>query len=846
MIRKRLVRWALWTAGVAVTLVLLTVAVVTGLLRASLPKLDGELRAAGVRSSLVIERDDLGVPTLTASNRHDVVYGLGFVHAQDRFFQMDLSRRVAAGELAALMGPAVLEQDKRLRRLRLRHTATRALAALPADQRELATAYAEGVNAGLASLNSRPPEYWVLRMQPQPWQPEDTLLAALAMTLALTPPPLDRVDTFLHREIGPAVFDFFYPRGTDWDATLDGSIIPPSPIPDPDAVDFRKGWEPGDSALPDWWKRWVRVEGDPDTDLLAAGGERESRAGFVPGSNGFAVDGSVSSTHAALVASDMHLNYRMPPPFYRVRLKWTEKGRALDVIALTLPGTPAAATGSNGRVAWAPTNAVLDIMDHILLEIDPDAPERYRVPGGWAEMEKITERIEVRGGAPAELPLRWTRWGPVIDKNASGAPFVFDGHPVVLKLVFTSPEAVNLRFFDLMLAQDTDEALRIASESGVPVINVVVGDNAGKIGWTIAGQLPRRMGKAGSQIVSWADGQNGWDGWLTPGEHPRVSSPAVSRVFSGNQRKLGTELYVGLAHSDPVLGARSKQIRDALADLTNATPADMLAIQLDDRALLLEPWRQLLLTTLRDPKAATAITNDFAEVVRYVSDWNGRATADAVGYRLVRGFRLTVLESVFEPLTVKVSKALGQRVGRHLEGGERPVWALLGARPPHLLNPRFSNYDDLLLTATRDVVKQLQAVNQGNLGRATWGQSANQRIQHPFSDAVPALSRWLGASTEGCSGGDDMPRVHAGGAGAVERLVVSPGHEAEGLCHMPGGQSGHFLSPFYRAGHDAWVHGKPTPLLPGPARHKLRLVRDGTAAALKADGGQRAQPGNPK
>jgi penicillin amidase len=298
---------------------------------------------------------------------------------------------------------------------------------------------------------------------------------------------------------------------------------------------------------------------------------------------------------------------------------------------------------------------------------------------------------------------------------------------------------------------------------------------------------------------------------------------------------LGTELYAGLAHSDPVLGARAKQIRDALAGLTNATPADVLTIQLDDRALLLEPWRQLLLTTLRDSKAAAAITNDLAEVVRCVSDWNGRATADAVGYRLVRGFRLTVLEYVFEPLTVKVSKALGQRVGRHLDGGERPVWALLGARPPHLLNPRFASYDDLLLTAIGDVVKQLRAVNQGDLRRATWGQSANQPIQHPFSDAVPALSRWLGARTEGCSGGDDMPRVHGGG-GAVERLVVSPGHEDQGLFHMPGGQSGHFLSPFYRAGHDAWIHGKPTPLLPGPARHTLKLLPAGAQGPSQSGG----------
>ncbi len=803
MTRKRLFRWLLWVAGVVLALVLVTVAVAIGLLRASLPKLDGGVRAAGLQASVVIERDDLGVPTVTASNRLAVAYGLGFVHGQDRFFQMDLVRRMPAGELAALLGPAALDQDKWSRLRSFRKTAQKALAALPTDQRQLVEAYSEGVNAGLATLGARPPEYWVLRLQPAPWLPEDTFLAVIAMALELSPMPLERQDTLLRRAIGSAAFDFFYPRGTDWDAALDGSVIPTAAMPGPEVIDFRKGWEPGDEPLPKWWKEWVRSEPSAEPWFLAAESRPDSSPGVKPGSNGWAVDGSVSSTGSAMVASDMHLAYSIPGPVYRVRLKWAEGGRDHDVIGLTLAGVPAVVTGSNRKVAWAPTAADLDIVDQIAVEVDPNQPERYRVPGGWAEFEHVIERIEVQGGDPVEIKTRWTVWGPVIEKSPRNPHIAWDGQPLVYRHLFNSPETLDLHFFDLMLATNTDEALRIAAESGTPIINVMAGDRAGKVGWTIAGRLPRRVGKTGSEIVSWANGSNGWSGWLSAAEHPRVGSPEVSRVFSANHRKLGSDAYLRLAGASSELGTRAKQIRDALAGLTNATAADMVAIQLDDRARLLERWRELLLTTLRDPKAQAALPTNVTEIIELVSKWNGRATPDSVAYRLLRGFRGTTLEYVFEPLTTRAAKLSAERIARFWDGAERPVWALFETRPPHLLNPRFASYDDLLLTALRDVVKELRATHGGDLHRATWGDRVNRPVQHMFSSAIPGLSRWLDAGMEGCGGGENMPRVHDGGGGASERLVVSPGHEEQGLFQMIAGQSGHFLSPYYRAGHAA-------------------------------------------
>ena len=189
--------------GVAcVALVLGLVAFLYGVLRASLPQLDGELREAGLAAPVRIERDRLGIPTITAANRIDLAYATGFVHGQDRFFQMDLSRRLAAGELAELFGKIALEQDARARLFGFRHVAREVLEQATPQQRAVVEAYARGVNAGLSSLYSRPWEYWVLGSPPATWRPEDTFLAVYAMWWDLKVNGFRR--EILRREIGRA------------------------------------------------------------------------------------------------------------------------------------------------------------------------------------------------------------------------------------------------------------------------------------------------------------------------------------------------------------------------------------------------------------------------------------------------------------------------------------------------------------------------------------------------------------------------------------------------------------------------------------------------------------------
>jgi penicillin amidase len=369
-----------------------------------------------------------------------------------------------------------------------------------------------------------------------------------------------------------------------------------------------------------------------------------------------------------------------------------------------------------------------------------------------------------------------------------------------------------------------DEALNLAPGAGIPHQNLVCVDSTGHIGWTVIGRIPRRVGFDGRLPTSWADGTRRWDGWLRPEEYPRLVDPPEGRIWTANARTMeGDDLDVlGFGNYD--LGARARQIRDDLRELEGATEADMLRVQLDDRALFLERWRGLLLETI----GTTAADPRLREARRLVEAWGGRAAVDSVGYRLVRAFRDRVSRAVFDPLLApcrEVDADLDYTGRRPIEGHrqwEGPLWALVTERPLHLLDPRFESWEDLLVASLDEVLDALTEEGAALTAR-TWGERNTVPFRHPLSRAVPALGRWLDLPSRALPGDGNMPRVQYPFAGASERLGVSPGREEDGYFHMPCGQSGHPLSTHYRDGHEAWVRGEATPFLPGPAEHALTL-----------------------
>ncbi|HEY0511813.1 MAG TPA: penicillin acylase family protein [Thermoanaerobaculia bacterium] len=795
---SRILRALALLVGLLALVILLGGLWLRGRLRASLPQLDGERRIAGLSAPVEIERDGLGVPTIHAANREDSARAMGFLHAQDRFFQMDLLRRQAAGELAEIIGPAVVKTDRQHRVHRFRERARQVLAMSSPEDRALLAAYAEGVNAGLHALDGKPFEYLMLRADPAPWRPEDSILAVYAMFFELNDGTGRRESALgvLRDTLPKPMFDFLSPVGTEWDAPVVGPAFATPPIPGPEVFDLRRR-----AALPK--AAAFRLP------------ERNREEESVAGSNNWAVAGAHTADGHALLANDMHLGIRVPNTWYRASIARPDgAGGFLRITGVTLPGTPTMVVGSNGHVAWGFTNSYGDWTDLVELEVDPRDPGVYRTPQGPRRFETLAERIHVKGGPDDTLEVKETIWGPVIDTDHRG-------HPRALAWTAHHPETVNLGVAGLETARSLEEAMAVANRSGIPPQNFTVADDSGRVGWTIIGRIPRRVGFDGRVPTSWADGSRRWDGWLAPADVPRIVDPPAGRIWTANARVVDGEMLAKLGNGGYDLGARARQIRDDLMQLERATPRDLLAIQLDDRALFLERWRGLLLATL-SPRAIAGHPRR-AELRRLVeASWTGRASIDSAAYRTVRAFRFFLEDQVFTSLTGQEGLPDEKRFGPTSQF-EGPLWRLVTGRPFHLLDPRFKSWDEQLLAAV-DAVLDAGSRQGSSLAGLTWGARNTTRIQHPLSLAVPFLSRWLDVPPRQLPGDENMPRVQGPAFGASERLVVSPGHEETGIFEMPVGQSGHPLSPYYQKSERAWEHGEPTPFLPGPAVHRLRLA----------------------
>lgn len=769
------------------------------MLRMSLPALDGEIATPNVRAPVVLERDQVGTPTIRAQSRVDLAYATGFAHAQDRFFQMDLMRRAAAGELAELLGPSFVDADRQLRTHGFRRLAQVIAQRATPEQRDVLTAYVAGVNGAMLQWRSRPWEYWMLRTEPRPWLLADSVLVAFALYLDLNDASgeVELARTRLRAALPPELFDFLHPIGTEWDAPIDGGTWRPAPIPGPEVFDLQ-----APSARAMLSERLVLTSLFDASDVQV-------------GSNSWAVAGSLTEHGAAMLANDMHLALRVPNVWYRARLIVEANSQnTLDLVGVTLPGLPMLVAGSNRFVAWGMTNSYGDWTDLVLVDPDPTDADHYLTAEGSRPYEVRTEVIQVKGDDPITLQIRWTRWGPIVREDETGRQ---------LALAWTAhwPEATNINMMNLETARTAKEAMDVANRAGGPVQNFVVADTQGSIGWTVMGQIPLRRGYDPRFVAAWHTPETGWQGWRTPAEYPRTVDPQTARLWTANARTIDADVWLDvLGEGGYSLGSRAAQIRDGLLEVERATEKDLLAVQLDDRALFLSRWRDLLLDLAQDP---TSLGGEVYGQARAAAEqWSGRASVDDVGYRVVRAFRAQVQNQVFDSLTA-VARNADEKPFTPSTQFEGALWQLVTERPVHLLDPRYATWEQALLDAFNRSVDELIETCE-TLDRCTWGQHNTLKMQHPISSALPLLSRWIDMPAEPLPGDAHMPRVQGPGFGSSERLVVAPGHEDSGILETPGGASGHPLSPFFRSTHRDWTEGNPQPLLPGRAQHRLTLL----------------------
>jgi penicillin amidase len=786
---KRVVR----LSALALVIVAAVIGYAMMTIRASLPVLDGKLDINGLHESVTVTSDAYGIPAIAAGSRGDAIRAFGYITARDRLFQMDLLRRTGAGRLAEVLGEAMRETDVRQRTFGFSGTAGAIAARLPRDQREILDAYAEGVNDYLARMTTPPFEFLLLGYQPERWKAEDSLLILLAIFQMLNgAEEEERMRTVMEQALPSEVVAFLVPETDPYTEALvnrKSHLSVRSPIPVRALAALRR---PVDQMQA---RRTTMV--------------RFGRSGL--GSNGWAVHGTKTADGRSVLANDMHLDMTIPNIWYRVQLRYEQ----IELAGVAVPGIPVVVAGTNGSVAWGVTNVEGDFLDLVRLELNPADSNEYRTSEGWKRFTSRREVITVKDAQDSVAEVKETIWGPVSQD-------LLLKEPVAVRWTALDPEAVDLGQLAMDRVRSVDEAVAVMNRAGGPANNVILADRDGHIAWTYTGKIPIRRGFDGSFSVSWADGRSHWTGYVSPDALPRIVDPPSGFVASANQRMLDASYPYVVGHSF-ANGYRAFRISQRLEAMTNIQEQDLFDLQLDSTSHFYEFYRRLARELLTD--TVTQRKPSLAKARHAFEAWNGKADADSRGFALVVRFRHVLSRSVFAPYL----SSCRERDAQFSYDGDQdtPLRELLTTQIPDL-NPdpdHFPDWSEFLLNAVEQSARELEEEYPSvSLTELTWGQLNRVKIEHPLAGALPGLGSILNMPNEPASGCGQCIRVMQDGLGASQRLVVSPGHQDEGILHMPGGQSGHPLSPHYRDQQQYWSEGMTLPFLAGTPVHTLTMV----------------------
>ena len=784
--RKRILKVALYLLSILLLIAIGGAIFSIVKLRASLPMRDGEKQIKGLNLPVTVTLDRFGVPTIIASTRKDAAIALGYVTAQDRLFQMDLLRRRTAGRLSEVVGKIAIKSDKQQRVIGFNRVTQAIIANLSDERREILAAYADGVNAFIRQMDTPPFEFLLLGYRPEPWTVEDSILVVMNIFQSLAFRENDeRMMTIMEKSLPPEVVAFLTPDTGSYTQPLLGgpdSHRPMQPIPVEALASIRR-------APKQIGKKLVRATHD------------------VVGSNNWAVGQSKTADGRAIVANDMHLGLSVPNIWYRASLRYEN----VEISGVILPGTPAVVVGSNGHVAWGFTYICGDFLDLVRLEINPENPDEYKTPDGWKQFEVINERIEIKGGKHIVEPVKLTIWGPV-------SPTPLMGQPVAIHWTALQPEAVGMELLDMDKAMTVEDALFIMNRfRGIP-LNVVMADSVGKIAWTYCGKIPIRKGFDGSSAKSWANGDIGWEGYISPSELPRVISPPEGFIATANDRTLGKD-YPYIIGYNFANGHRAYRINERLREMDQVTEQDMFQLQLDTVIHFYEFYQQLALSVLTEDVIANKPL--LLKARKQIAGWDGKAEVDSIAFGILVRFRDILAEDVLQPFLDLCHEA-DRKFSYAWRNTEPPLRALLREKIEKILpDPvNYPNWEKFILAKLEKSIEQLlNEHNFDSLDQLTWGSIHKTQISHPLG-FIPMLGNIL-----------NMPQDPLPGDGlcvrspyASERMVVSPGHEADGILQIPGGQSGHPLSQNYKDQYSYWLKGEPLPFLQGPTTHTLTLT----------------------
>ena len=787
-LKRRWVRILLWSAGGLLALVLLAaggmVLWLSGLEKAALPKLDGELHVTGLSAPVTVERDAHGVPHIEAATQDDLFLAQGYVTAQDRLWQMDALRRNADGELAEILGPSLVKHDKAQRVLQFRLTAQRIYANMaPADRARLDD-YARGVNLFIAAHpHSLPAEFRLLFYRPRPWTGEDSIAVGLMMVQMLD----THWDVKLARETiaarlhNPRLESDLYPVGSWRDHPPTGVLLDLSqPHPEPPPSD--------DSDDED--ERTETMLAPPATipsaheDTRALGEELGLPActGCAPGSNNWVIAGRHTASGKPLLSNDMHLGLSEPNIWFMADLR----APGYHAAGVTLPGMPFVIAGHNEHVAWGFTALYADVQDLYVEKLDGRG-NYYQAADGtsngtWKPLAVDHEVIHVRGGEDVKLDVQSTGHGPLLNPI-----FTRETRPIALKWTLYDPALNTLPLYEVNVASNWTEFSAAMSTWCWPTQNVVYADDQGHIAYQAVGRVPLRP--AGLAGVPIQDSQHEWQGYIPYAAMPNTLDPPSGFVATANSRVTTEKSPYPLALEwvDPY---RAERIYKALQGRDQLAPKDMLTVQTD---IYSEVDQEL------GDRFAYAIdhTDDADDRLRKAADlmrtWDGRLTTDSAAASIVTQTRRALWPMILEPKLGKDAEDY-----RWSESNFAEEEIIMNANPDWL-PARYKSWDALLTDAVRKGMKAGKA--PADVAQWSYGSWHVVDIEHPLAEFLPLVGRLAGSGVHPQSGDTTTVKQVGRDFGPSQRFTMDWSNIDGSTEDIVLGESSDPFSPYFR---DQW------------------------------------------
>lgn len=782
-------------AVVALLLLLPSLALALGyflVVRPAFPRVDGDLRVAGLSAPVTIYRDDNGIPYILAQTPEDLFFAQGFVHAQDRLWAMESARRAAHGTLSEVIGERGLNNDRFMRTLGMTQAAQADWEALDEETQAMLQAYADGVNAFLAQAgNKLPLEFRILGFQPEAWTPIDSLVFAKLVAWGLS-------NNYEHELIVAQLAEVI-----SWDKVL--SILPDYPGPD---------------VIPDA----NRVAGLPEAarGLLDLHRDVSDLAGFVrpdQGSNAWVVGGSHTASGQPLLANDPHQGLSMPSLWYEMGLRTVDE--RYTVVGGSLPGLSGIQIGHNGYIAWGVTNARPDVQDLFVETLNEDGT-RYLFMGEWRELSLREEVIPVKGQEPVTLTVRSTHHGPLVSD-------VLPNSPTHLALRWTGTDQARplpRAVLALDRARNWEEFRAALRDWQVPGLHFVYADAAGNIGYQMSGAVPIRAGNDvfGLRPVPGAEGQYEWVDFIPFEEMPSAHNPTGDFFASANNRPVGPEYPYFLSHyfQPPY---RAIRISDFLRGGQNLTVDDFAALQADRYSAL---NHQVARTLVAEITPGDAVEE---QALALLADWDGEMAADSGGAALSEVAMWHILRQTLLP-------ELGPELTEdYLSLAAYPYMFL-----QHLLdepdNPWWrGDRAGVLHAAWQASLAELGQALGSNPSEWRWGALHPMVFEHPLGSVAPlrpifnrgpypAGGNWSTIN----SGGYYWEKRYTMGLGPAYRIISDPADWNRSVSILPTGQSGQPFTRHYADQIRPWlaVTYHPLPFTPeairAAAAHTLNLV----------------------